>query len=98
MRNNATFDAFSVGAGLFSSGPTSDNPRPYSLIVGQDLNWGSGALYPSSEGMYVGRAFTGPAYLASYITGGPCPSPVNCFFLMTVSLLKDFINKYFRVV
>jgi choice-of-anchor A domain-containing protein len=60
-----------------------DETLPYAFIVGDNLSWGSGAIYPLSanspyggaeEFMFVGSSFTGPSYLASEITGN-CSSP-----------------------
>lgn len=55
---------------------------PYSLVVGNNLDWQGGGLYPdgsgvpqnsgSEEGIFVGNNMTAPSYLLSRRTGGPC--------------------------
>jgi len=84
IRDNAHLgDGFSIGLEVHSVGPNrTDNVLPYSLIVGNNLHWGSGALYPDGsvntnhgspkENMYVGGALDAPSYLAERRTGGPC--------------------------
>lgn len=92
VRNNATFGSnsslgFSVGYGLDTGGPNpSDNSKNFSLVVGDNLDWEIGALYPdgsgipypgSEEGIYIGGVMNGPSYLTTRQTGGPCASPVK---------------------
>jgi len=86
VQGSATFGSgYSVGDQLSTAANTPDVQRPYSLIVGYDLTWGSGALYPEGNGipfpgpeedMYVGGTFsTSESDLTARRTGGPCGTP-----------------------
>jgi len=82
---NVTFgDGFSVGYAIHSGNPNAtDFAREWSLVVGENLEWDSGALFPEGNGipypgeeedMYVGGdIFNTPEYLSDRATGGPCP-------------------------
>lgn len=75
-------NGFSIGYEIINVGANrTDNVQPYSLVVGKDLTWGSGALYPDRTGiphgsqkedMYVGGTVNAPSYLEARRTGGPC--------------------------
>lgn len=79
---------YSIGYQLQTANNQPDNDLPYSLVSGGNVNWVSGQLYPDGSGlpfpgneedMFVAGTFTGPSYLNSRRTGGPCPSSnVNC--------------------
>jgi len=83
-------NGFSIGYMLWTSGSNAtDRPLPWSLVVGNDMNWGSGGLFPDGsnspfpgarEGMYVGGTVTAPSYLASRQTGGPCEGCLDAAF------------------
>jgi len=70
--------SFSVGYELHTLG--ADAALPYSLVVGGNLYFGSGSVYPdgsnvpypgAAEGIYVGGTAYVPDYLRTRITGGP---------------------------
>jgi len=73
-------NGFSIGAAL--SYPQ-DNLLPYSVVVGGDLVWGSGAIYPTQysdmpeEFAFVGGTFTqtNGNDLYAQVSGGPCGTP-----------------------
>jgi len=72
IRNNAQVgNGWSVGAGTHSM--STDLSLPYAMVVGGSFNWGSGAVLPSNEGLFVGSTFTGPSYLGEDVLGS-CPS------------------------
>jgi len=71
---------YSVGYELQTSTNQPDRSLPYSLVVGRDLTWISGALYPQGNGipypgnkedMFVGRNLATSDDLAIRRTGGP---------------------------
>jgi choice-of-anchor A domain-containing protein len=71
---------YSVGYELQTATNQPDRHLPYSLVVGRDLTWVSGALYPQGNGipypglkedMYVGRNLATSDDLAERRTGGP---------------------------
>jgi len=79
---------YSIGYELSTLNDAPDNSLPYSLVVGRDLCWTSGTLYPSGtgspyagdeEGIFVGRSVcSGTAdYLASEVSGG-CGATTAC--------------------
>jgi len=88
VQHDASFGlGYSVGYELNTAGNVPDRSLPYSVVVGNNLSWGSGALYPQGNGiphpgnqenMYVGGAFSSTeADLYDRRTGGPCALP-NC--------------------
>jgi len=84
VENNAVIGDFSIGLTIRTVGNGSvDNPTNYSLVVGGDLSWNSGSLYPDGKGnqpeenMFVGGKVQAPNYLKQRWTGGPCETP-NC--------------------
>lgn len=71
---------YSVGHQLQTSTNQPDRHLPFSLVVGRDLTWISGALFPAGDGipypgakenMYVGRNLATTDDLAARRTGGP---------------------------
>lgn len=77
---------FSIGFEIHSAGPNrTDNNLPWSLAVGGNLTWESGALFPDGttaspkEGFYLSGMFTGPGYLGERMTGGPTPPAKPAF-------------------
>jgi fibro-slime domain-containing protein/choice-of-anchor A domain-containing protein len=75
---------FSIGAELQTLNNQPDNSLPYSLVVGGNLVWGSGELFPVGNGipyageeedMFVGGTVTAPDYLSVRAVGGPCATP-----------------------
>jgi choice-of-anchor A domain-containing protein/fibro-slime domain-containing protein len=77
FQNNGNLGAgWSVGYQTHSS--STDNTVDDALIVGRNLAWGSGQIYPNGQGapfggneeyMFVGGTFNGPSYLAGDIDG-----------------------------
>jgi len=77
VRNNAVIGSgWSVGYQTHSV--ATDLTLPYAMVVGGDLSWTSGAIYPdgsnypyvgSEEDVFVGGAFTGPSYLNDRVIG-----------------------------
>jgi len=78
---------FYVGEG-FSAGYTlttsDDGSLPYTVVIGKDGYWGSGAIYPigngipnpgAASGIYVGGNFVASDDLEADRTGGPCATP-----------------------
>jgi choice-of-anchor A domain-containing protein/fibro-slime domain-containing protein len=85
-KNDVTLGAgYSIGYQLQTTGNSPDNYLPYSLVVGRDLTWVSGALYPDGSGFpYAGQeedAFVGGTVDASTETDlqtrvkGHCNTP-----------------------
>jgi fibro-slime domain-containing protein/choice-of-anchor A domain-containing protein len=83
VRNNFQVgDGYSVGYQLRTGGVSAwDDSLPYSLVIGRDGTFPSGAVYPdgsnipytgAQENIFVGGTFTAPDYLQSRRTGGPC--------------------------
>jgi choice-of-anchor A domain-containing protein len=71
----AARDNFVAGSGFSVGALITDNSVPYSLIVGGNATWGSGALYPASAGAWIGGDFSAPAYLAALKTNADCATP-----------------------
>jgi len=78
---------YSVGYALQTASGTVDRHLPYSLIVGGDLFWGSGALYPSGNGipypgleedMFVGGEFTTNLTELTLRVKGSCGETSGC--------------------
>jgi fibro-slime domain-containing protein/choice-of-anchor A domain-containing protein len=79
VAGNCNVSSFSVGYELHTlNGP--DANIPYSLVVGGNLYFGTGSIYPdgsnvpypgSAEGIYVGGNAYVPDYIRTRITGGP---------------------------
>jgi len=76
--NNAWVSGFSVGHELQPLG--ADGVLPFAFVVSGDLNFTAGSVFPDGsntpypgpiEGIYVGGHFSGDAYLAARVTGGP---------------------------
>jgi len=96
-------NGFSIGYQIHTSGPNStDETRPFSLVVGANLTWGSGALYPQGNGVpYPGAredAFVGgtahcPPYLEARVTGNCTGDGPNCLYYSF-----DIMYEYFRNV
>jgi len=70
---------YSFGYELRTSGVSAlDTPYPFSLVVGGNAKFTSGAVYPDGsalyggnrEDMFVGGTFTGPQYMRERVTGG----------------------------
>jgi len=82
VRNNLGLPngAYSVGYEIRSGGAAAiDAPQPFSVVVGHDATWTSGAVYPlgnnipyeaAQEFMYVGGSFTGPQDLKDVVVSG----------------------------
>jgi len=81
VKNNALMgNGYSVGYEIHEF--STDLTLPYSLVVGHNENFGSGAIYPdgsniphpgAKEDMFVGDSFVGPSYLAQSVNGF-CPT------------------------
>jgi len=76
VRNGVDLGAFSVGYQIHRD--SSDNTLPYSVVVGHDCRWSSGAVYPDGSGspyagneenIFCGGSFTGASYLQQRVTG-----------------------------
>jgi choice-of-anchor A domain-containing protein len=76
---------YSIGYEI-QTGSGKDNYVPYSLVVGYNANFVSGAVYPDGsnfpypgqeEEIFVGGTFTGAAYLASRVLGN-CGDSQGC--------------------
>jgi len=82
VKNTASIGwGYSVGYEIHSL--ATDQTLPYALVVGNNLNWGSGAVYPdgsnvphagAQEDIFVGSSVTGPDYLTELVTGS-CSTP-----------------------
>jgi choice-of-anchor A domain-containing protein len=85
IRNSASVgNGWSVGYQLHSL--STDETEHYAMIVGNNFNFGSGAVYPDGtnvpyagemEGLFVGGTFTGPSYLSSLVNGN-CGGTAGC--------------------
>jgi len=81
VKNSASIGwGYSVGYETHSF--STDQTLPFALVVGRDLSFGSGSIYPdgtnhphagAQEQIFVGGTFSGPDYLASEVTGS-CPA------------------------
>jgi len=86
VRNNLNVGAgYSVGYQI-QTGSGKDNFVPYSVVVGGNANWVSGAVYPegnnipypgAEEDLFVGGTFTGEADLGARVTGN-CQGHPGC--------------------
>jgi len=103
---NVTFGSgFSVGSAVHNVDPNAtDYVRPWSLVVGLDLIWLSGALFPDGrttaskeEGMYVaGSISQTPSYLTSRQTGGPCNGCLAASFQGAYNYYVNVSTKFSR--
>jgi len=85
VRNNFNVGAgFSIGYETRNQGPGTDY-SPYSLMVGRDATWLSGANFPDGSGVpypdtlpeeiFIGGKNSLPPYMQFQVTGGPCQFP-----------------------
>jgi len=108
VRWNATFGSgFSIGYALWTGGPNAtDYSRPWSLVVGENLYWGSGDLYPegnnipfpgAAENMFVGLELNVPFYLAPRRTGGPCTGCLDPSFDLAYTYYRNLSDAFAMV-
>ncbi len=65
IRGDANLGSLTVGSGLLSD--PNYVPSPFGVIVGGNLKWTGGTLFPPSERIYIGNFFTGASYLRELI-------------------------------
>jgi len=92
----AVKDNFIVGNG-FSVGhlitPAEYAESDVSLLVGRDVTWGNGALYPLGAVSYVGGSFTGPDFLdLQYNTG--CYGCTDALFDQAKTCYGDAVTTF----
>jgi fibro-slime domain-containing protein/choice-of-anchor A domain-containing protein len=100
VRNNLNVGGgYSVGDQI-QTGSGADNFVPYSVVVGANANWVSGAVYPegnnipypgAEEDLFVGGTFTGEADLAARVLGS-CNGNAGCLNANFDAAQQCYIN------
>jgi choice-of-anchor A domain-containing protein len=83
VARDATLTGYNIGYQLQTE--TYENSLPFALVVGRDLSFSDGSVYPDGsntpypgqkENIFVGSTFTGPQYLADRVTS--CNGQAGC--------------------
>jgi len=83
----------SLGNG-FSIGDQITANLPFSLIVNENLTWGSGALFPANSQMFVGGSLNAPPDLAIHRTNVPCFGCLTAQFNAAQTCYLGFSNAF----